>query len=388
MLWEQRRSHSGIFIEQLLVTVVLMLAVVSVAEMVKKYKTPGMLNAENSFFIACMSSRDVQPEEREKIVQSMDIIIENLRKLPFVEAVSSSYNLIPYLRNDYFYALQLSDSIHIDDRRFSAVIKFSDEFGAATLKPEMEEGAWWDKQGLPDGSEPAVITRQFADKAGWTRAVGKKLTIEGRNYTVTGVVAGLKQEPFIPSPVAIVIPQHILSQNKRAFSEYIARIKPDTEQEFINAFYREFQRLISDERIEPLLNDMQTMKGVWMSTAILKVTLQAIPTVFLFIFAFIGTFGLSWMLSQKRMKEFALRIAIGSTPKQLMTIVIGESLLITCIAVIPALLLSVFIYEYTLVHIIAVGITVLAMLLFSLVSAWYPAWKVSRVNPAEALQYE
>jgi ABC-type antimicrobial peptide transport system permease subunit len=68
--------------------------------------------------------------------------------------------------------------------------------------------------------------------------------------------------------------------------------------------------------------------------------------------------------------------------------VIGESVLITGIAFIPALALSLFIYEYTIIHVIAVGITVLTLLLFSVISAWYPARIASKVNPSEALQYE
>jgi ABC-type antimicrobial peptide transport system permease subunit len=388
ILWKQRRSHLGIFIEQLLVTMVLMLATVSVAEMVKKYKTPGILNIDNTFFFGYMYSETIQPEEKEKIRQCMNIIIENLRKLPFVEAIGNSSNLVPYMKNDRFY-YELSDSIYIDGKQFLTVIKISDEFGATVLKPEMEEGLWLENHDLSDGSASAVITRQFADKAKWTNAVGKKLTVKGRNYTVTGVVAGLKQEPFIPSPVAMVIPQYLSSQYNRNLNyESVARIKAGMEQEFIDAFYNEFQRLISDERVEPLLHEMQSMKGTWMSASVLEITLQSIPTVFLFIFAFIGTFGLSWMLSRRRLKEFALRIALGSTKKQLMNIVIGESLLITCIAMIPALLLSFFIYEYTIVHIIGISTTICIMLLFSIISAWYPAWKVSRVNPAEALQYE
>lgn len=388
MLWKQRRGHFGIFIEQLLVTMVLMLAAVSVAEMVKKYKTPGMLNIDNTFMFGYMHSGDIQPEEQEKIQQSMDVIVGNLKKRPFVEAIVNSSNLAPYARNDHFY-YQFSDSVYVDDKQFLSVIKVSDEFGATVLNPEMEEGSWLENHDLPDGSAPVVITRQFADKAGWTNGAGKKLTVKGRNYTVTGVVAGLKQEPFVPSPVAMVIPQYLSSQyNRGQFSESIARIKAGTDQEFIDAFYNEFQRLISDERVEPLLSDIQSLKGVWMSMSVMEVALQSIPTVFLFFFAFIGTFGLSWMVSRKRLKEFALRIALGSTKKQLMTIVIGESLLITCIAILPALLLSFFIYEYTMVHIVGVGVTVCIMLLFSFVSAWYPAWKVSRVNPAEALQYE
>jgi hypothetical protein len=277
------------------------------------------------------------------------------------------------------------DSVRIDDKRFLAVYKISDEFGASILNVEMEEGVWFENRVLPDGTLPVVITRQFADKAGWTTAVGKKIPFGPKFFTVTGVATGLKQEPFVPSPVAIVLPS--FSSHGMPF-ENLVKIDPGMEREFTEAFFREFRRLIPYENVEPLLSYMPSLKRMWVSQSILPVVLQGIPTLFLFIFAFIGTFGLYWMISQKRMKEFALRIALGSTKKRLMNIVIGESLLITCVAVLPALLLSFFIYSYTVVHAIAIGATLFIMLLFAVVSAWYPAWTVSRVNPAEALQYE
>jgi ABC-type antimicrobial peptide transport system permease subunit len=385
ILWKQRYSYGGIFVEQLLVAVVLMLATVSVAEMVKKYKTPGDMNVDNTIYIGYMTTLDFPREEMAQVKQKMNAVLEQLRQLPFVEAISTSDNLIPYMRNDIFYQRR-SDSVYVDDRQIFAVMKYSDEFGAVALKPEMEEGAWLENRALPDGSVPVVITRQLADKAGWTSGAGKKITLKGNVATVVGVAAGLRQEPFFPSPAAVVMPQYLIRASM--MSESVARIKADREQEFIDAFNREFKRLVSDERVEPTISAIQTTKGTYVTFSIFGVAAQAIPTAFLFFFAFIGTFGLSWMVSQKRLKEFALRIALGSTKSRLMYIVIGESLLVTAIAVIPALLLSFFIYEYTAVHAIGVGVTILTMLLFSAVSAWYPAWKTSRVNPAEALQYE
>ncbi|MDR1227233.1 MAG: ABC transporter permease [Prevotellaceae bacterium] len=388
MLWKQRRNHFGIFVEQLLVAAVLMLAVVSVAEMVKKYKTPGRLNTDNTFLMCGVySGGDVSEEEQATLRGNMKVIAGNLKKLPCVDAIAATDNLMPYMDGDHHY-LRMSDSIYVDDKRFLAITKVSDELGITVLKPEMEEGAWLENRALPDGSAPTVITRQLADKAGWTNATGKKITVKGQNYTVVGVATGLKQEPFSPSPVAMVIPEYIGLSNNNRVVEYLVRIKADREQEFVDAFFKEFQRLISDERAMPMLIDSKATKGMLISGSTIGVALQAIPTVFLLIFAFLGTFGLSWMLSRKRLKEFALRMALGSTKSRLMAIVIGESLLITVIAIIPALLLSFFIYEYAAVHVIGVGATVGIMLLFSAVSAWYPAWKVSRVNPAEALQYE
>jgi ABC-type antimicrobial peptide transport system permease subunit len=387
ILWNQKRDYYGIFIEQFLVTIILILSVVSVSESIKKYRSPGLLDVENTFTIGYMFGEGVQPEIRERTEQSMDVIIENLKKLPCVKAVTRSFNLAPYLKNDRLYASQFSDSIHIDDKHFLTVLKISDEYGASVLNPDLEEGTWLENHALPDGSVPVVITRQFANKAGWTNTIGKKITVGANTCIVVGVVAGLKQEPFVPSPVAMVIPQYV-NLDKGMYSETMVKIRAGTEREFIEAYNQEFTRLISDANVELLVSNMQSLKRVWMSFTLSNVVLQSIPTLFLFIFAFIGTSGLFWMVSQKRMKEFALRIALGSTKSRLMRIVIGESLLITCIAIFPALLLSFFIYEYTVVHAIAVSAIVCIMLLFAIVSAWYPAWKVSRINPAEALQYE
>jgi ABC-type antimicrobial peptide transport system permease subunit len=386
MVWNQRRSYSWIFTEQVLVTVILMLLAVSVLELYKKYKTPGMLNVEDTFIVGCVPGNNVTPEEWNSSLKSMNVVLENLKKLPYVKAITVGFNLAPYQRDEESYAHQIRmDSIRIDDKRFLAIYKFSDEFGISVLNVKMEEGAWFENKALPDGSLPCVITRQFADKAGWTTAVGKKISFGPRFFTVTGVATGLKQEPFKPSPVAIVVPSFV---NRDMIFENLARIKPGMEVEFTEAFFKEFRRLVSSENIESFLGYMPSMERMWVFQSILPIVLQGIPTLFLFIFAFIGTFGLYWMISQKRMKEFALRIAVGSTKKRLMNIVISESLLITCVAVLPALLLSFFIYDYTIVHVIAISVTVLVMLLFAVVSAWYPAWTASRVNPAETLQYE
>jgi hypothetical protein len=384
MLWNQKHNYYRVFIEQMLVTVILMLSIVSLSEAVEKYKTPGMLDVEHTFFVGQMSENDVPWEDIENTYRSMDVIIENIKKLPYVKAITRGVNLAPYLRDAESYALR-GDSIRIDNKKFLAVIKSSDEFGASVLNVEMEEGKWIENHLLEDGSLPVVITRQFADKAGWSTAIGKKIPFGSKFFTVVGVAAGLKQEAFVPSPVAVVAPTFA---GKGQNLENLVKIEPGKEQEFIEAYNREFRRLLPSGNAEPLINYMPSVKRMRVSQSVLPVALQSIPTLFLFIFAFIGTFGLYCMVSQKRMKEFALRIALGSTKNKLMNIVIGESLFITGIAILPALALSFFIYEYDAVHVIAVSVTVLTMLLFSFVSAWYPAWKVSRVNPAEALQYE
>jgi ABC-type antimicrobial peptide transport system permease subunit len=391
VVWNQRRKYGGIFVEQIAISIILMLSIVSVVDATKRYMSPGLPDVDNTCVIGYLDrsgQKEQNAETQENARKSMYTVIENLRKLPFVEAITICKNLIPYMRPDWNYYMS-SDSITVDEQKIKTVIKISDEFGAAVLKPEIEEGTWFENRVLPDGSAPVVITRQLADKAGWTTAAGKKFTCNSQPVTVVGVVAGLKQQAFDPSPAVIVFPEYASREGiGEKYFESGARIKAGSQKDFYESFSREFKRLMSDKNVEPIAFKMEILKRTFMQKVTLQIVLQAVPTLFLFIFAFIGTFGLSWMISSKRLKEFALRIALGSTKKQLMTIVIGENLLVTVIAVIPALTLSVFIYEYTAVHAVGVGATILVMLLFSFVSAWYPAWTVSKVNPAEAIKYE
>ena len=120
----------------------------------------------------------------------------------------------------------------------------------------------------------------------------------------------------------------------------------------------------------------------------LQITAQCLPVVFLFFFAFIGTFALFWIRSRKKAKEYALMIALGTTPNQMKGYVIQESIAITLLASVPSLIIAAFIYDFTIVHVIAITTTILVMLFFAIFSAWYPAYKVSRINPAEVLHYE
>ena len=120
-----------------------------------------------------------------------------------------------------------------------------------------------------------------------------------------------------------------------------------------------------------------------------SVYLIAIPTAFLLIFAFMGTFGVIWVQSKKRISEFGLRIAFGCTPMRLMRKIIFENLALTTLAMVPGLIVVALLFAYApkgWEWTAAIGAAVVFMWLFSVVSAWYPAWKAAKVQPVEALK--
>ena len=58
----------------------------------------------------------------------------------------------------------------------------------------------------------------------------------------------------------------------------------------------------------------------------------------------------------------------------------------TLLASIPGVLLSFFIYDYIMIEVTGIAVTLVIMLFFSVLSAWFPAYKVTKINPAIALK--
>lgn len=388
ILWKQRKNFIGIFFEQMLVFIILMLCAVSVAEKAEQYYSPGLLRTDHTVHFGYMFRQD-QPNSQaqfDEMVRQMQQVMHNLRQLPYVTAVSSSHGFLPYLRPSEFYG---KDSVTIDQRKVEVSISASDAYGWKILRPALTEGEWLSDHKLSDNSYPMVITRQLAEAMGWNQAVGRKIRRGVRLYTVTGVIEGMKVDPFDESIPSVIVSGELEMEGYGSmYGEYGARLNQDMQDDFFKDYMREFRKNITLPNVEPIMGDMSKNKNDIMVGATLGLIFRSIPTVFFLIFGFIGTFGLFWLYSRKRVGEFALRRAVGATKAQLVRMVIIESVVLTLLAAVPGLLLAIFIYSWNWTVLLGVGCTLVIMLLFSLFSAWYPAYKVSRVSPAEALHNE
>lgn len=384
MLWSQRKYFAGIFVEQLLIFIILMLCMVSVAQKGVQYYSPGLLQTDHTVYFGYMFRQDrpSSQSQYDEMGKQMQNVIHNLREKPYVTAISESYGFLPYLRELYS-----KDSITIDQRKVEVEICGSDQFGWQVLRPKLIEGEWLTDKMLPDGSYPSVITRQLAEAVGWQQTVGRKIQLFSKPFTVVGLIEGKKIAPFDESAPTIIISGPLTMQMSR-YMEYGARLKPNMQDEFFKDYIQEFHKNITLPNVEPSMGDLDKQKNNMLITTTLGLIFRSVPTGFFLIFGFIGTFGLFWLYSRKRLEEFALRRAIGATKNRLVGMVMTESVVLTLLAAIPGLVLAGFIYSWDGVVVIGVGATLAVMLLFSVFSAWYPAWKVSRVSPAEALHNE
>ena len=111
-LWNSRRSFRSIFIEQMLVSVVLSVCLVSLSDMLGQYRSPGMLDTDNVVLFSCMHRNYVKDmAARPEINAAVDAVVDNARQWDYVEAASETSSLTPYLRLPANY---MSDSVTVN----------------------------------------------------------------------------------------------------------------------------------------------------------------------------------------------------------------------------------------------------------------------------------
>ena len=381
LFWNQKRKYGGMFVEQVVVFIVLLFCFVNSGKTLSRYYTPGMLDTENVLCFGTESKLDgdsLTPEETEKMMRGL---CERLRKHSVVETVSECAFFVPYVRPE---GMNPKDSLGYGEKRIQIYVKGADEYTAELFKIEMEEGEWLSNGMLENGTYSAVITRQLSEQFGWHEILGRCISLNGRVYTIVGVIAGLKQEAREESHPVLILPYEECGY--AGWPEFVVRVQEGKEKTFSKLLDREFARLFMGTNQEISLFSLKSLKVTTMLSDIVNMGAMIIPVLFLLVFTFIGTFGLFWLYSSKRRKEFALRIVVGATPRELYRFVVSESLLLSVLALLPGMVLFCFVYPFDPVHLSALGCACLVMILFSVFSAWWPAYKVARVNPVEAMR--
>lgn len=384
-IWNNRIKYQGIIIEQIIVFILLLLCMVEVLSTLNKYAIPGNLNVKNVLIFAC-ETKNKSNEDKSIIQNTFEQVINRISKGSGVVASSKCSMFSPFLRSDNSFK---QDSILIDGVSYAAYIKGADQSAMSVFCPEVLYGAWQLDKRLDDGSIPALITKQLADKLNLSNPIGKKIQNTPKtigDLTIVGVIAGLKNELFVESSCSLIIPAQFIMDHPSY--EYCVRVNSEHLNAIQIQFYKEFDQLFDEEDVYPLVFSLESFKNEKSSWNLIGIYLQSVPTLFLLFFAFLGTFGLFWINSKKRSREYALWIALGARKIKLISMTLLESLVITIISTIPGILVFLSVYEYSLVNCLGLAGAFTMILIFSMVSAILPAISVLKLSPSQALRAE
>ncbi|WP_299758178.1 ABC transporter permease [uncultured Pontibacter sp.] len=276
-----------------------------------------------------------------------------------------------------------------------------------------------------DAPQTIVLTEQLAEKifGGAEQAMGEVLKFSRDSYTVTGVYRDLGHSHLNASGLLSKATQDartpIEVRNNQWFNmnNYTYALLPDAAQ--IPTLQKQVDAL-AENRVNPWIKEnklnakmnfiVQPLQDIHFDTRfqhditphgnISYVYIFAAVAVFLLLIASINYMNLATARSAKRAKEVGLRKVVGAERSQIIRQFLGESVLLTLVAVLLALaLVQVFIPSFNnlteknfssgfFMQWEFLAVIVAIIVLVGVVAGSYPAFFLSAFKPAEVLKSE
>jgi ABC-type antimicrobial peptide transport system permease subunit len=397
LIWNRRKEFVWIFVEQVLVFAVMFYCLSEVYSRLDNFFNPGNLNLKNVCSVAIIPNPQamVSDEMHEEYREKYNYLMERTENSSYIETVHKGYYTIPGNRQSWN---NKRDSLNYKGNKYQFYIKTSDGNFQKVFNVKMLEGTWYKDEALADGTYPAVLTKSLVGELDLTNPLGTKLNYKGHDFTITGVMNDYKSFLFDNPMPSAIFANSALVDNDESISnrlEIAMLVKKGQMADFANYFWQEAEKTFPNQGHQFIISDLgKSSQGEMFEVLVMILLIAVIPTLFLAIFAFLGTFSLMYRLSQKYFGEYGLRMALGSTKGSLRSMVLRQSIFIsalaTCIGCIIGLNLYIFVFpEISFQIIIGAALsTFILMIVFSIVSVLYPAQKASKTQPAIALKQE
>jgi len=174
---------------------------------------------------------------------------------------------------------------------------------------------------------------------------------------------------------------------------YLLRLQPGTTAAFEEKLVDGVRRLAPDWIVN--VRTLFAMREARLKDGLLQLGLMSVIAVFLIIMVGLGLVGVLWQSVTRRTREWGLRRAVGAPSGNVRQQVLGELLALTTVGAVAGTLIFVqlpFFEAFPSVpwstYLLGLAVSLLGMYLFVIVCGLYPAWLTTRIQPAEALQYE
>lgn len=406
----QRKSNFWIMAELLFVSACLWFIVDYMGVLHTIKNVPLGYNIENTYQINLSeriegSDNYISPEDKTTTTgEDLLTIIELIRQYPHIGSVSLSIASQPYVATGYgqiFYRKLFYKDMGISAQEYRVTPSFFDVF-----KTQAVDGKNL-KQAL--GPHSVIISSNMATElVKDNNAIGKNILIEenGLEKQITAEYVPVRWTEYFQANYSFYT---LLSDDEIAKTvnpgnlsqmELCIRTNTETNSDFIDNFIKDMAPKLMVGNI--YLMDMVPSSYIRKSSIAPEestIFVRSLLLGFLLINIFLGISSVFGLRTQKRRNELGLRIAVGSPKIKLQLLVIAEGLLLLTVIMIPVIIIAFNLGLFELVHlewlpftitrfITGIAITYVIMAIIILIGIWYPAYRTTRINPAEVLRSE
>ena len=313
---------------------------------------------------------------------------------------------------------QNSHTVHsyLDGRKVSSGLKRTDDEYWRILEFEFLEGVPFGTADVAEARLVAVINRMTRQRIFDGRnAVGQTLEADGQRFRVIGVVEDVSEMRGVPfadiwvpyttaktdgdkreimadwNAIALARDQASMAGIREEFNSRLLRV--ELPQEGYQAIVAPFEtKFAGFARLMPTADRKDPDSQVWRMVALLltlALLFILIPTV--------NLVNINISRIMERASEIGVRKAFGAPSRTLVGQFLVENILLTLIGGALGFVLSIFVlraiaqsglfsYAHFTVNLRVFAYGMALAVVFGLISGVYPAWRMSRLNPVQALK--
>jgi putative ABC transport system permease protein len=321
----------------------------------------------------------------EKKLEYAGLIKEKLQSIKEIELISST-QVVPFLQ----WGREEKLTYH---KQVSTALAFEvDEHFPDVLNIKLVEGRWFAQKDYALNSIPVVITKDLAERDFKNEnPIGKTISIASKPALIVGVSETVRENTG-----ANVNPGFFMPLSGAA-NTYLLKSKSTDNLLLLEDKVRKAIMSIGDPEIQIKQNISLTLiQKFAQKMDYIQLSIALVVFAFLFINVFLGISGVFSYKLSKRKAEVGLRVIMGASPSDILKQLLGESIVLTTLGILPGVLIAVqlLIMQYLDPYvsgyygILSIGLSALVLYLLMLSCAFYPSLKAARLSPVDALHEE
>ncbi|HSR97148.1 MAG TPA: FtsX-like permease family protein [Kofleriaceae bacterium] len=394
LVWNRKRANALVVLEILLCFIVVFGVLVFGVAMADNLRRPLGYTTTDVWSVSF--GRELDAVGDPKAGEVIDRLLQVARGLAPVEAVAA--NLItPYSTNEAV------TNAAVNGRTISFAFSTATDDIAAVLRLNLVAGRWFGRQDDHARDTPTIVTSDLARELfGEADPIGREIPSAApppgaepsparriigvlSAYRAGGELAGgalfalYRADPGNPR---ISVPRSLL-----------LRVRPGTPRAFEEQLVKTLQAAVPDYQfaVEPL----SEIKAKYRDRYVLPLGIAAVVAGFLIVMVALGLTGVLWQNVTKRTKEIGLRRATGATARQISLQILGETWILTTLAlaagavlVLQLPLLELLPFVTAPVFAVSFALSLVTLYALATLCAFYPSWLATRISPTEALRHE
>lgn len=283
-------------------------------------------------------------------------------------------------------------SIEIDGRSFEFdVDEVTDDF-ATVMKLRVIEGRFFGPEDDAHQNEPVVIDGDFArDAFSESSPVGRTFMFwGGQEVRIVGVVEDFRVGGELSSPANFLFRRvRIGDAATRPPRNIVVRFDAPVDASFEEELITRLQNVAPEWSFT--IRPLSAMRDASFRFALAPIMIGAVIAGFLILMVALGLIGVLWQNITRRTDELGLRRAVGATSGRIYRQIIFETLIITTFGLLAGILIVVQVPDTlapAAVRSTGIAASIATIYILAILCSLYPSWLASRIQPAEAMQYE